>query len=257
MSENAADANGTADAGADAGARETPETGRPRVKVCGVTTAGDREAVVAAGADALGVVCDVSVDTPREVDPERARELVAGAPPFVTTTLVTMPADAEAGRRLVERVGADAVQIHGLDPDGIERLREQSGRTVIAAVDAATGREDLAAFAAAADAVHLDSTDAGGTGRTHDWERARDLTAALPAPVVLAGGLDPENVTRAVRTVGPYAVDAASGTEREDAGDDRGWKDPDRVRAFVERATVGREADGAGAAEPAAAEGER
>ena len=84
-----------------------------RVKICGLTTAADRDAAVAAGADALGFVVDVAVDTPREISPETAADLVAGAPPFVTTVLVTMPAAVQAAVRLQDRVEADAIQVHG------------------------------------------------------------------------------------------------------------------------------------------------
>jgi len=217
---------------------------RSRVKVCGVTSPRDRELVVAAGADALGVVCGVPVETPREVSLERARELLAGTPPFVTATLVTMPGDAAAGARLIEQVRADAVQVHGLGAEAIADLRDRTAATVVAAADAGTPREELTVLADAADAVHLDSTDeagAGGTGRTHDWERARELVASIDAPVALAGGLTPDNVATAVRTVGPYAVDAASGTEPgadADVDHSAGQKDADRVRTFVARATA-------------------
>jgi phosphoribosylanthranilate isomerase len=98
---------------------------------------------------------------------------------------------------------------------------------VVAAVDAG---DDVAALDGHADALLVDSTDesgAGGTGETHDWERAAALVEDLDTPVVLAGGLAPANVGRAVRTVRPYAVDVASGVERD------GAVDPERVRSFV------------------------
>jgi len=216
------------------------------VKICGVTSPRDRELVVAAGADAVGVVCEVPVDTPRAVPPERTRKLIADTPPFVTATLVTMPADAAAGARLTERVGADAVQVHGLDAAAVADLADRTTAGVVAAAGADTSCEELADLAAAADAVHLDSTDedgAGGTGHTHDWERARTRVADLDAPVVLAGGLDPDNVAAAIGTVRPYAVDVASGTEGSAGGDGR--KDPERVRAFLARARAA-DADSSG-----------
>lgn len=208
---------------------------RTRVKVCGVTREHDRDAVVAAGADAVGVICDVPVDTPREVDAPTAADLVAGVPPLVTAVLVTMPDSVAAAARLVERVDPDAVQIHaGLTPAEIDALGDRIGQRVIAAVDA--DADDIADYAAAADALLVDTVDesgAGGTGETHDWNRTRERVADLAVPVILAGGLTPDNVGMAVATVDPFGVDVASGVEREG-----GVKDHGAVERFV-RAAAG------------------
>ncbi|WP_336002341.1 phosphoribosylanthranilate isomerase [Halorientalis halophila] len=204
-----------------------------RVKICGITRERDREAAVSAGADAVGVTAAVTVDTPREVSVARAAELVAGAPPFVASVLVTMPETPERAVELVERVEPDAVQLHGaLGPDEIATVREAVPSKAIAAVDAED--TDVDAYAAAADALLVDSVDeqgGGGTGETHDWERTRELVDDLDAPVILAGGLTPDNVAEAVETVRPFAVDVASGVESTG-----GEKDHDAVRRFVDRA---------------------
>lgn len=199
-----------------------------RVKLCGMPDAAARDAAVDAGADAVGLVCDVPVDTPREIDPERAARLAASTPPFVAATLVTMVDTVADTADLAERVRPDALQVHAADPADVATLAGDARASVIAAVDLAA---DLPAYAEAADALLLDSTDgsgAGGTGRTHDWERSRAAVANLDCPVVLAGGLTPENVGEAVRTVRPYAVDVASGIESTP-----GEKDTERMRAFV------------------------
>jgi len=205
-----------------------------RAKVCGITREADLRAAVDAGADAVGVICDVPVDTPREVSPERAADLVAAVPPFVTSVLVTMPDSAAAAADLVDRVGPDAVQAHGdLPPAAIADLRDAVDAAVIKSVDAAEP-ERAAAYDGVADALLVDSVDesgGGGTGETHDWERTREATRDLESPLVLAGGLTPANVADAVRAVDPFAVDVASGVERAP-----GEKDHDAVRAFVERA---------------------
>jgi len=203
-----------------------------RVKICGITRERDRDAAVTAGADAVGLVAGVTVDTPREVGLDRAADLAAGLEPLVSSVLVTMPADAAEARERVERVRPDAVQVHGLSPPAVDALGDVPAR-VVAAVDAAA--PDLGAYAAAADALLVDSTDdsgGGGTGETHDWERARERVADLGVPVILAGGLTPGNVADAVATVRPFAVDVATGVEREG-----GVKDHDAVEQFVARAT--------------------
>ncbi|QGA82127.1 phosphoribosylanthranilate isomerase [Halomicrobium sp. LC1Hm] len=204
-----------------------------RVKVCGITRREDREAVVAAGADAVGVINGVSVDTPREVDDETAAALVAGVPPLVTSVLVTMPEAVQSVARRVETVQPDVVQIHdGLTPSELGALRRRVDAKVVAVVDA--DHAEIEAYADAADALLVDSVDAeggGGTGETHDWDRTREIVDTLDAPVVLAGGLTPENVAEAVGTVRPFGVDVASGVEAEG-----GVKDHDAVRAFVQQA---------------------
>ncbi len=200
-----------------------------RIKICGLGREPDRDAAVGAGADALGFVVDVPVDTPREISPARARELVAGVPPFVTTVLVTMPDAVQEAVALHERVGTDTIQVHGsLNPPLVAGLRERVGADVLAAVGPDA---DLAAYADAADALLVDSvgdSGGGGTGETVDWERTREAVADLGVPVVLAGGLTPGNVAEAVETVDPYGVDTASGVEREG-----GVKDHGAVQAFV------------------------
>ena len=199
-----------------------------RVKLCGMPDADARDAAVAAGADAVGLVCDVPVDTPREIEPERAADLAASTPPFVAATLVTMVETVGETVDLAERVRPDALQVHAADPAEVATLAGDVRASVIAAVDLDA---DLAAYAETADALLLDSTGeggAGGTGRTHDWERSRTAVEDLDCPVVLAGGLTPENVPEAVRTVRPYAVDVASGIESAP-----GEKDPERMAAFA------------------------
>jgi phosphoribosylanthranilate isomerase len=207
-----------------------------RSKICGVTTEADLRAVADAGADAVGIVTEVSVDTPREVEPDRAADLIAAAPPFLSTVLVAMP---ESPARAVELAGAltpDAIQLHGdFDAEEVRYVRREARTDVITAVDAA-GTDRAKAYDGVADAVLIDSTTesgAGGTGETHDWDAAGDLIAELSTPVVLAGGLTPENVAAAARTADPYAVDVSSGVERTG-----GRKDHEAVRAFVRNADV-------------------
>ncbi|WP_049982082.1 phosphoribosylanthranilate isomerase [Halorubrum sp. BV1] len=208
-----------------------------RVKVCGLARDADLRAAVDAGADAVGVITEVPVDSPREVEPATAADLLADVPPFVTATLVTMPDSAERVVELVRTIGPDAVQIHGgWTPDEIRYIRAETQRKVLLAVDATEpGRaEELDAVA---DALVLDSTDesgAGGTGETHDWTRAGELADRLTSPVVLAGGLTPDTVAEAIRAADPFAVDVASGVEL-----DGGRKDHNAVARFV--ANAGRE----------------
>lgn len=207
-----------------------------RSKICGVTTEADLRAVSEAGAFAVGFVTEVSADTPREIAPDRAADLVAAAPPFLSTVLVSMP---DTPARAVELAGAvtpDAIQLHGdLDPADVRYVRREARTDVITAVDA-SDTDRAREYDGVADAILIDSTTesgAGGTGETHDWDAAADLVDDLSTPVILAGGLTTENVAEAARTVGPYAVDVSSGVERRG-----GEKDHGVVKAFVRNADV-------------------
>ncbi|WP_281195269.1 phosphoribosylanthranilate isomerase [Halorubrum sp. F4] len=205
-----------------------------RVKVCGLTDGADLRAAVDAGADAVGVITEVPVDTPREVDPARAADLLADVPPFVTATLVTMPTSPERAVELVRTIGPDAVQLHGeWTPDELRFIRAETERKVLLAIDAADPAR-AEEFDGVADALVVDSTresGAGGTGETHDWAATGDLAERLTVPVVLAGGLTAENVAEAVRVADPFAVDVASGVERIE-----GRKDHNAVARFVTNA---------------------
>lgn len=201
-----------------------------RVKVCGHTRAADVAESVDAGVDAIGVIVDVPVDTPREVDAATARALLASVPPFVSGVLVTMPETPAEATDLVDRVEPDVLQVHaGLDIDGLREVARTIDIPLIVGTD--VHGSEIEAVAEIADSVLLDSRDesgAGGTGRIHDWTRASELVSRLDAPVVLAGGLTPENVADGIRQVGPYAVDVASGVETSG-----GVKDPRAVERFV------------------------
>jgi phosphoribosylanthranilate isomerase len=200
-------------------------------KLCGLTRERDLDAAIDAGADMVGFVSRVPIETPRELAPDRAAALVDQVPESVTSVLVTMPDTPDEGEALVERVAPDAIQVHGCSPTEIGGLSECITVPVIAGVDAAD--DDLDEYATVADALVLDSTDeqgAGGTGETHDWACAREIVADLDVPVLLAGGLTPENVASAVETVAPFGVDVSSGIEDQQGA---GTKDHAKLQKFV------------------------
>lgn len=201
-----------------------------RTKVCGLTSEADVRAAVEAGADAVGFIVDVDVETPREIAAETAATLEATVPPFVTTTLVTMPDNAAQAITLADLVQVDAIQIHGLDPSALSVVVESFRGPVIPAI----APDEIPTYGHLGDALLVDTPSeggGGGTGETHDWTATREATADLDRPLILAGGLTPDNVTDAIDTVEPYGVDVASGVESAPSE-----KDPDAVAAFVERA---------------------
>lgn len=197
-----------------------------RVKICGLTSEDDLAAAIDAGADAIGLLVDVPVDSPREIAPDRAAELAREIPPFVSTVLVTMPESVERTAELARLVEPDVVQVHGTSVGDLAYLTANLDANVICVIDPETERPER--YDSVADGLLLDAAKVGGTGETHDWDRARELTDSLSSPVMLAGGLTPDNVGDAVRTVEPFAVDVASGVESTG-----GKKDHSAVESFI------------------------
>lgn len=198
-----------------------------RVKICGVTNAADARAVAESGADAIGF--NFWPKSKRWVEPGVAAELARDLPAFVSRVGVFV--DEERGRieEIAAQVGLDVIQLHGGETPA---LATSLSRRVVRGIRARSEADLAGVEAYRASAVLIDAyvPDApGGTGLRADWELAR--AAARRYPVILAGGLDPSNVAAAVRAVEPYAVDVASGVERAP-----GVKDPEKIRAFVERA---------------------
>lgn len=198
---------------------------RTRIKICGITRLADAELASAAGVDALGFVFWPA--SPRAIDAETARIIVRALPPFVTPVGVFVNHPADEINAVVSRVGLAMVQLHGDEPV------EHWGRISVP-VTKALGLSDVGAVDAFADwpasvMPLLDVADSerrGGTGRTIDWRRA--AAVAAHRRVMLAGGLRPDNVEEAVRTVRPYAVDISSGVERVP-----GVKDEALIRVLV------------------------
>jgi phosphoribosylanthranilate isomerase len=208
-----------------------------RVKICGITREEDLAVAVAAGADAVGFLVGVP-SSPRNLTLERAEMLLGQVPIFVDRVVVTAPQSIDELAEICEGLKPTAIQIHGKKNFDASEIRERIKdirliKTVYVTEDALNEAaiEELKTF----DAVLLDSFTRGqygGTGRVHDWTISRQIREAVaPLPVILAGGLKPENVKEAVQTVQPYAVDVASGVELRPA-----VKDHEKIRAFVENA---------------------
>jgi phosphoribosylanthranilate isomerase len=214
------------------------------VKICGIRSPTDLRVAVDAGADAIGLICGITHVSEDALTPDQARDLQRHAPPFVSTVLVTHLAEASEVLELARYIGVDTIQLHGLmsHQAAVEVKAEADGRRVIKTVHVLDSNavSEAIAMRDACDAVQLDSRTKdrlGGTGQTHDWSISRQITERLsaspdrPLPVILAGGLTPENVSVAIEAVRPFAVDVNSGVE-----DDSGNKDLGRCVAFASRA---------------------
>jgi phosphoribosylanthranilate isomerase len=209
-----------------------------RIKVCGIRNLSDALTCIAAGVDALGFLVGITHVAEDKIDPVEARKLIAQLPPFVNTVAVTHLTNPYEICEIVLTTGADTVQLHAdIFPENITVLRQLLPRHKLIKCVHVSGREAIETaklWEPLVDALLLDSRTKerlGGTGLVHDWRISREIVEQSKKPVILAGGLTPENVADAITVVRPYAVDANSGLE-----DSIGQKDETKVRAFVTRA---------------------
>ena len=198
---------------------------RVRVKICGVTTPEDAQLAAEAGADAVGV--NFYSPSPRAIDLATAEQIADALPPFVATVGVFVGPQAEDVRAAIEAANLDCLQFHGDEPAafcagfGVPYIKAAGVREGFD-FEVLRGRHPEAC------AFLLDAFDAeriGGTGRAFDWR----AWPRSDRPLILAGGLDAENVGAAIAATRPYAVDVASGVE----GATKRRKDPRRVRRFM------------------------
>ena len=205
-----------------------------KVKICGITREEDLQTAVALDIDALGFVVGVP-SSPRNLSLKQAEKLINQVPLFVTSVLVMVPQSVDAILQTCECLRPNAVQLHGdilMDP--IKLRTTLPNVSLIRAINTKSVMlPDGASDASKAfDAVLLDSFAkgmSGGTGLVHDWNLSKRVKQTInPTPLILAGGLTPENVQEAIHTVQPYAVDVSTGVESHP-----GTKDPAKVLAFI------------------------
>lgn len=198
----------------------------PRVKICGVTRLEDALAAVRLGADALGF--NFWPRSKRFVTPAAAREIVRRLPPFVTAVGLFVDPSRDEVLRAVDAAGVGMAQLHGDEPPDLCLSLPVPVLKAIRVTDA-NSLAQLASYEVRGFVLDAPSDAYGGSGTTFDWSLA--AAVAREMPVVLAGGLTPENVAEAVRTVRPWAVDVASGVESAP-----GRKDEVLMRRFIDAA---------------------
>jgi len=211
-----------------------------RVQIAGVSDLDEALATERAGADALGFTVRLPHGIHDGLTEEKARNLIAGLPPFVSTVAITYVDNAREAVELCRYLGVSTVQLHGEFPTSdLPLLRAGLPHLRIIRALIVTGPESLDRLRDVqrkVDALILDTYDPdtdrrGATGKTHDWSISAEVVARARVPVILAGGLTPDNVAEAIATVRPWAVDVHTGVEDAD-----GRRDLDKVRAFVRNA---------------------
>lgn len=220
-----------------------------RVKICGIRSPEEIELAALYGADAVGFITEVPVESPRKLDCRTAASLISTVPGYLNSVLVIMPENSIQALELIEKVNPDVVQIHStLSLSEIEKIREKTDIPIIKTLSIPAQEEveqtpdnslivsnlleqvRLLEESDVVDSILLDtgkSGKSGGTGCVHDWGLSKQITRETRLPIILAGGLKPENVQEAIRTVSPYAVDVASGVETS------GKKDAVKIKKFL------------------------
>lgn len=212
------------------------------IKICGITNLDDAMVALDAGADALGFV--FYEKSPRYLDPSKAKDISTNLSSIEKIGLF-VNRDEAAILQTAEQAGLTGIQMHGdnEDPHVADLIADRTNLKVLAAISMNAPRPQGWAMMWSPDAVHaflLDSGNSsmlGGTGKTFDWRASLDGITVIKrlGNVVLAGGLNPENVAEAMRITNPWGVDVSSGVESRP-----GKKNPEKVRAFIKAV---READ--------------
>jgi len=221
-----------------AGKRPTGEL----IQIAGVRNRRDLDTLCGAGVPLIGFPLGLDVHQPDLSDAEAARLAACIVPP-ARSVLITYLSQAADIENLADRLGADVVQLHGaIEISELQVLRRARPEwLLIRSLVVSDHNEDelfrlIDETRAWVDVYITDTFDpvsgaSGATGKVHDWSVSRRLVEYAPHPLILAGGLRPDNVEQAIRTVGPAGVDAHTGVE-----DAKGNKDVEKVRLFVERA---------------------
>ena len=199
-----------------------------RVKICGITNKKDALLAVGMGADAIGFIF---AESPRQITPTKAKTIIRTLPPLVKTVGVFVNEESARIKEIKSFCGLDLIQLHGeespelcqdLMPHSIKAFRIQNERDI----------KNIKKYQGTVRAILLDTYQmgkAGGTGKSFDWSLAVKAKET-GLPIILAGGLGPENIQEAITTVKPYAVDINSGIEERP-----GEKDPVLMRQLMEK----------------------
>ncbi len=208
-----------------------------RVKICGITNTDDAHLVVDSDADMLGMIVDVPVETPRKISIDEAEELAKEIGDDINIVVVLCPRSVGEVETVVRRIEPFGVQMHGFESNEfLKSVREALPdvkliKTVHVAEDGTI--HGILPEADYVDFILLDTFSAkiGGTGKKHSWTKSKELVEQSDIPVILSGGLRPENVEEAIKEVQPYGVDVASGVESSG-----GRKSKEKVLNFVRTA---------------------
>ena len=211
-----------------------------RVQIAGVSSLDEALAAERAGVDALGFTVRLPDGVHDELTEVKARGIIAVLPPLVGSVAITYVDNAREAIDLCRYLAVGAIQLHGEFPvEELHMLRASLPHLKIIKAIHVTGPEAIEnarPYERRVDAIILDTYDpvtgrCGATGNTHDWSISREIVDKVRTPIILAGGLTPENVCEAIRTVAPWGVDVHTGVEDAD-----GTRNLGKIREFIQRA---------------------
>ena len=209
-----------------------------KVKICANKSIEDAAACIEAGADIIGILVGQQHESNDFVTPDKAKEICDYVAGRCDVSLVTHLTDAEEIINLTKYIGNNVIQLHSSIHESevkkiVDALPDVELVRVVHVSKDGSLYSDISSIVYAnyylLDSYNLATDQVGGTGITHDWTKSKDIVANLDRPSFLAGGLNPENVAKAIEIVKPYGVDVNSGCKG-----DNGIKDPNKVKSFVE-----------------------
>lgn len=210
-----------------------------KVKICGIKNVEDALKVVEFDGDAVGFLVGQEHSSEDFISPNQAREIVEKMPPFISTVLVTHISDAEQIIEMIKETKVNTVQLHSdIDAEGIKKIKSScSYIKIIKLVHVVDEQsiEQVKIFSEISDAILLDTVNfstnqVGGTGKTHNWDIDERIVRETDANIIVAGGLNVENVSDAITKINPFGVDVNSGVQNE-----LGFKDYGKLEKFIKK----------------------
>lgn len=211
-----------------------------RVKICGIKNVEDALKSVEYGADAIGVLVGQEHNSKDFISIKTAKKIIESLPPLVSSVLVTHINNSEEISHMIKTIGVTTVQLHSdIDIQGIEKIKFNCPNVKIIKLVHVIDEKSMQQvdfFANSSDAILLDTinnvTDqVGGTGKTHNWEIDRKIVEHTNAKIIIAGGLNPNNIKEAIHKIKPYGVDVNTGVQNKN-----GLKDYEKLKEFIRNA---------------------
>ena len=208
-----------------------------RVKICGIKSVKDAKKSIEYGADAIGLLVGKIYASKDFISKELAKQIVDSVPPFCSTVMVTHLRDTTKILRLAEYIGINILQLHGGSTIiEIKKIREALPNVKLYRAFHVVDKkilDEIKKFENCIDAILLDTVNietdqVGGTGMVHDWSLSEKVVKNSKKPVILAGGLNPSNIAKAIRQIKPFGVDVNFGVKNK-----RGMKDYNKLKKFI------------------------
>lgn len=197
-----------------------------RIKICGISNLDDALLSVDYGADALGFIF---CESPRQINIEKAKEIIPLIPPYVNKVAVIKDFTVDQINEIITELSIDTLQFHGNESE--EFCLQFKNKTLVKVIhiDSEHSLEKIKEYPNLP-FLHLDTLSklGGGSGKAFNWDLTKKV---VDKKIILAGGLNPDNISEAIRTVKPYAVDVSSGVEKS-----KGIKDPNKLKRFIDLA---------------------